>query len=73
MFNETAKYIKISNLKIGEVYKGCTNKRSFASELIDIRGDILIFETKNGEHYFNNINEIVYLEPIHNAPSEKVV
>jgi hypothetical protein len=73
MLNRTVKHIKISNLKVRDVYKGCTDKRSFASRLIDIRGDILIFESKSGEHFFHNINEILYLEPIHNAPSEKVV
>jgi hypothetical protein len=45
-----------------------SNGYKFYSKLIEVIGDTLIFETRSGAKYFNNISEIKYLEPYNPQP-----
>ena len=60
-------------LNCGTIYKGRTDKNHpFCAKLIEVSGNVLIFETRNKLTYFHKMNELQYIEPYTPwTPSEK--
>lgn len=51
-------------LNCGSKYFGVkANGFKFCALLIEVIGDTLIFENKKGVKYFDNVNELKYIEP----------
>jgi hypothetical protein len=60
-------------LNCGTLYKGRTDKnRPFCAKLIEVVGDVLVFETRNKLTYFHKMSELQCIEP-YTAPEKSEV